>query len=129
MLLLFLLLTSVSASCRNGGSLGSDGCECVDGYTGNHCQVSPPTFCRHKDQFVNLNTHVIVSNEVKDRCSSSESENCHRTPWSSTLEGMDVSVHVPDSLIGAQNPHLTLGCEEFECNVHHTLHPEKYCNG
>ena len=56
MLLLFLLLTSVSATCRNGGSLGSDGCECVDGYTGNHCQVSPPTFCRHNDQFVNLNT-------------------------------------------------------------------------
>ena len=81
MILLFILFVSVRAECRNGGSLQDGICECVNGYYGNHCQVSPSTLCSYGDSVVNLDTHVIFNSEVKAKCTT-PSDDCYATPWS-----------------------------------------------
>lgn len=124
MILLFILFVSVRAECRNGGSLQDGICECVNGYYGNHCQVSPSTLCSYGDSVVNLDTHVIFNSEVKAKCTT-PSDDCYATPWSLSVSNEDVTEH-REIYTGTTTLDMSIPCD-VTCPVHHTL-LDKVCD-
>lgn len=97
MLFLILLLELLFAdafadACRNGGTYSDGTCSCVNGYTGNHCQIEPDNVCVVGNMAVNLSTHVIINSVGVKKCTNDASIDCYATPWSHTLTGPTVIV-------------------------------------
>jgi hypothetical protein len=83
-----------SNKCRNGGTLNDGSCYCINGYTGNHCQISP-SLCSYNNEVVNLDTHVISHSGVQQKCDNWDNTACYATPWSLDTDGRkDVSRYV-----------------------------------
>ena len=96
MLFLILLLELLFAdafadACRNGGTYSDGTCSCVNGYTGNHCQIEPNNYCV-TDEIVNLDTQVVINSVVMEKCTDDVSIDCYATPWSRALTGPTVIV-------------------------------------
>ena len=117
MILLFLLIVGVSAKCRNGGVPNGDECKCVDGYTGNHCQISPPSMCKHINSVVDLDSHVIIDSDVIEKCTDYVSTDCYASPWSLITSGADVQEIEIDYTV---QPSVNANCENIQCQPNYT---------
>ena len=96
MLFLILLLELLFAdafadACRNGGTYSDGTCSCVNGYTGNHCQIEPDNVCVVGNVKVNLDTQVVINSVGVEKCTDHVSIDCYATPWSRTFTGPTVT--------------------------------------
>lgn len=118
MILFFLLIVGADAKCRNGGILGGEKCNCVNGYTGNHCQINPPSMCKHGDSVVNLDSHVILNSSIIEKCTDYNSNVCYASPWSLTTSGPDVKEIEIDYTV---QPNKYVRCENIQCQPNYSI--------